>query len=108
MRSHCPQRILVRTTLFLLLIAVAGLSTLAKQGKYLPKFNPLRHYLKATKMELAHHPVDFIPAPAQPASRVVPPKPEFSATLSVRPGLTFRPIDLTISFQHRAPPSWFA
>ena len=108
MRRHLPQRILTRTTVFLLLFAVVGLSTLAKQGKYLPKFNPLRHYLKATKMELAHHPVGFIPVSAQPASRILPPQPEFSAAPIVRLGLAFRLIGLAISFQHRAPPSWFA
>lgn len=108
MRRHCHQRILIRTTVFLLLVGVAGLSTLAKQVKYLPKLNPLRHYSKAAKMELVHHPVDFIPVPAQPVSRVVPPQPECSATPLVQPGLTFGQTGLTISFQHRAPPSWFA
>ena len=108
MDPHRSQRVLVRTTVFLLLFAVAGLSTLAKQGKYLPKLNPLRHYSKATKMELAHHPVDFIPVPVQPASRILPPQPEFSATPLVWLGLTFRLTGLTISFQDRAPPSSFA
>ena len=108
MRRNRSQRILARATVFVLLLAVAWLSTLAKQGKYLPKLNPLRHYSKATKMELAHHPVDFIPVPVQPASRILPPEPEFSATPLVWPGLTFRLTGLTISFQHRAPPSSFA
>ena len=108
MRRHRPQRILVGITVFVLLFAVVGLSTLAKQGKYLPKLNPLRHYSKAAKMELAHHPVGFIPVSAQPVSRILPPQPEFSAALIVRPGSTFRRTSLTISFQLRAPPYWFA
>ncbi len=102
------QRILLRTAAFLLLFGVAGLSTLAKQGKYLPKSNPLRNYSKAAKMELLDHPVDFLFVAAEPVSGIVPPEPEFSGTLLVKPGLTFRLIALTISFHHRAPPSWFA
>jgi hypothetical protein len=108
MRLHRSQRIPIKTTVILLLFAVAGLSTLAKQGKYLPKLNPLRHYAKATKMELIHHPVDFIPVSAQPASRILPPQPEFSATPLVRPEFTFCHSGLTLSFQRRAPPSSFA
>src|SRR5690348_1421021 len=108
MRPHRSQRILIKTTVLLLLVGVAGLSTLAKQGNYLPKGNPLRHYSKATKMERVHHPVDFIPVPAQPPSRILPPQPEFSATPLLRSGLTFRPTGLSISFENRAPPSSFA
>lgn len=105
MRHFRSQRILLRIAVFLLLFAVAGLSTLAKQGNYLPKSNPLRHYSNAVKMERTYHPV-FAPVPAQPVSRIVPPQPEFSVTPLVRCGLTFRLTCLTTSFQHRAPPSW--
>lgn len=108
MRHLRSQRILLRAAVFLLLFAVAGLSTLAKQGKYLPKSNPLRNYSKAAKMELLHHPVDFLFVAAQPVSRIVPPQPEFSAALVVKTGLAFRLIGLTISFHHRAPPSCLA
>jgi hypothetical protein len=108
MRRLRFQRTLLRAAVFLLLFGVAGLSTLAKQGKYLPKLNPLRHYSKAAKMELAHHPIDFIPVSARPASRILPPQREFSATPLVWSGLTCHCTGLTISFQHRAPPSWFS
>ena len=108
MRRLRSQRILLRATVFLLLFGVAGLSTLAKQGKYLPKLNPLRQYSKAVKMELVHHPVDFIPVSGQPVSRILPPQPEFSATPLVRRGFAFRFTGLTISSQLRAPPSLLA
>jgi hypothetical protein len=108
MRRLRSQRILARTTVFLLLFGVAGLSTLAKQGKYLPRLNPLRHYSKSVKMERANHPVDFVPVTAQPVSRVVPAQPEFSATISVTLGPAFRQTRLAISSQHRAPPSLLA
>lgn len=108
MRHFRSQRILLRTTVFLLLFGVAGLSTLAKQGKYLPKLNPLRQYSKAAKMELLHHPVDFVGMPAQAVSRMVPPQLDFSATLLIKPGFAFCQTVLTIPFRHRAPPSWLA
>jgi len=105
MRHLSSQRILLRTAAFLLLFAVPGLSTLAKQGKYLPKSNPLHNYSKATKMELLHHPVDFLFVAAQPVSGFVPPQPEFSATLLVKPGFAFWQTGLTYFFHDRAPPS---
>ena len=108
MRRLPSQGILLRVIVFLLLFGVAGLSTLAKPSKYLPKLNPLRQYSKAAKMELVHHPVDFISVTAQPPSKILPPQPEFSAAPLVRPGLAFRQAGLTISFQLRAPPSFFA
>lgn len=108
MRRLRSERILLRATVFLLLFGVAGLSTLAKQGKYLPKLNPLRQYSKAAKMELVHHPVDFVPMPTQAVSRMVPPQLELSARLLVKSGFAFCETRLTFSFHHRAPPSWLA
>jgi hypothetical protein len=108
MRHFRYQRILLRIAVFLLLFAVAGLSTLAKQGNYLPKSNPLHNYSKATKMELLHHPADFLFVAAQPVSGIVPPQPEFSTTLPVKRRLASGLTDLAISFHLRAPPSWFA
>ena len=105
MRHPRSQRILEMATALLLLFGVAGLSILAKQSKYLPRFNPLRHYSKAAKMELVHHPVDVIPVAAQPISRIVPHQPEFSATLLVKPRPASCQDCLTTSFHHRGPPS---
>jgi len=109
MRQNRSKRIWVRTALFLLLFAVAGLSIAAKHGQYLPQSHPLHRFSTATKMELLHHPADFVPAPVHSVSRVVPPQPEFSsAPLVQSERLTLRQIGLTVSFQHRAPPSLLA
>ena len=108
MRPLRSQRILARTTVFLLLFGVAGLATLAKQGSYLSRRNPLRHYSKAVKMERAHYPVDFFPVSAHAVPRLVPPQPEFAASQLVQPGLTFRRVLVPISCHHRAPPSQLA
>lgn len=109
MRQNPSQRILVKTAVLLLLFAVVGLATSAKRGKYLPKANPLHLFAKAAKMNLLHPPVDMVPAPAHPVSRVVPSQPEFSATpLAESKRLTLCQIGLAISFRHRAPPSFSA
>lgn len=108
MRHFRSQRILLRTAVFLLLFGVAGFSTLAKQGNYLPKSNPLSNYSKSAKMELLHHPVDFLCMAAQLVSGIVPPQPDFSTTLLVKPGLSSSFNGLTIALHLRAPPSWFA
>jgi hypothetical protein len=106
MRRHHPQRILVRAAVLLLLFAVMGLSTLAKEAKYLPKSNPLRHLSKSTKMELVHHPLNIDPSPTPMVSRVVPPQPGLFARLPVQSeGPTSYRIALAVFFQHRAPPS---
>jgi len=77
MRRHHSQRILVRAAELLLLFAVVGLSTLAKDAKYLPESNPLHHFSKSTKMELVHHPLNFEFSSTPMVSRVVPPNPVF-------------------------------
>jgi|ERR1041385_3658015 hypothetical protein len=109
MCQNRSKRILVRTAVLLLLLSVAGLSSLAKHSKYLPKSNPLRHFSKSAKMVLVHHPVDFVSAPVHLTSRVVPPQLEFSSSsLVLSERLILRRIGLTVSFQHRAPPSLLA
>ncbi len=106
MRSNGSRGILVRTVAFLLLFAVAGLSTLAKQGRYLPAGNPLHHYSQAAKMELVHHPLEFVPVTTGVAPRIVPPQPAFTSTLLIQPeGLSLHQVELAVCFQHRAPPS---
>ena len=111
MPPNRSKRILVKTVAFLLFFAVAGLSTLAKQSKYLRESNPLSHFSQSTKMELVHHSFDYVPATTGAASRIVFPQPEFSSALPIPPdGLTLHQIELAVCFQHRAPPSlaWFA
>ncbi len=106
MRRHHSQRILVRAAELLLLFAVVGLSTLAKDAKYLPESNPLHHFSKSTKMELVHHPLNFEFSSTPMVSRVVPPQPGLFARLLVQ---SERPTSYRIAladfFQHRAPPS---
>src|SRR5690242_21959829 len=64
MRENRSKRIPVRTAACLLVLAVAGLSTLAKDSKYLPKSHLLHHFSKVTKMEVVELSVHFAPAQA--------------------------------------------
>ncbi len=109
MRTNRSKRILVRAAALLLLVAVAGLATVAKHGQYLPQSDPLHHLSKAAKMELLYHQVDFVPVATGAVSRVVPLQPEFSATLLVQPeGIALHQSDLAGSSRHRAPPALLA
>lgn len=106
MRQNRSASILVRMSLLLLLLAVAGLATEAKREKYLCQSNALHLFVKATKMEAVKHSASFAPGPTSAVSRIVPPPPEFSATSLVpSEGLTRQRIALAVSFQHRAPPA---
>lgn len=109
MRPNRSKRIPVRTAAVLLLFAVAGMAMAAKHGQYLPKSDPLHHLSKATKMELLHHPAEFVAAATVTVCRVVPPRPEFSATLLIQPeGIVLHQSDLAVSSRHRAPPALLA
>jgi hypothetical protein len=105
MRQNRFKRISVRTAVLLLLFAVAGLSVVARQGKYLPKSDPLHLIARAAKMQLLDQPVSFVPTVGCVASRTAPPQPEFFSTLLVRyESLILRQIGLEFSFLRRAPP----
>lgn len=96
-----------RTALvLLLLIAVVGLYTLAKNGQYFPKTNPVRYVSLSIKMNVAHAPVVIAGDKLQLIARVAPPRlvlrvsrlEQFEATPVQR-------IGVTVSMQHRSPPS---
>jgi hypothetical protein len=109
MPQNRSKRIAVRTAVFALFFAVAGLSTLARRSQYLPQSDPLRHFSKLTKMEVVEQSARFNTAPLHPIARVVPLDPQFSAVpLEESQQVTLRLNGLTVSFQHRAPPSFLA
>lgn len=105
-RQNRSKRILARSAGFLLLFAVAGLTTLARRCEYLPQSNPLCHFSKVAKIEVVEQSAHFDTAPVHPiASVVAPPEPQFSAAPLEEPTcLTLRLSGLAVSFQHRAPP----
>ena len=92
--------------LALLLFAVPALSTLAKNSWYLPQSNPV-HYLNiASKMQVPHVPVVLEKAPLRPIAMLIP-APEEAIRSTHEPDLEPpKPsIGVTVTLQHRSPPS---
>jgi hypothetical protein len=103
---YFSPRVFARCALvLLLLVAVAALSTLAKDGQYFASTNPVRHASLSTKMKVAHAPVVISGDELQPIARVVPPLPAARVTrleqFEVAP---VQRISVAVSMQHRSPP----
>jgi hypothetical protein len=93
-------------TVVLLLFAVAGLSTLAKNSQYFPKSHPTHYVNIASKMNTAASPVLLEPGPLYPIAKVVPPQPRAFRNHGVDEiSLPSPSIGVTVSIQHRSPPS---
>jgi hypothetical protein len=105
MKNCASKSVLERAAILLLLVALAGLSALAKHSDYLPKSNPTHYTSQAAKMDVVHLSADFVPARVHRVDGLVPPKPErpgLPLTSSERPELP--QIGLSVSLQHRSPP----
>lgn len=89
----------------LLLVAVVGLSTLAKDGQYFPRTNPANHVSLSIKMNVAHAPILISMDRQQPIAAVAPPPPVARVTrLEQFEATPVRKISVTVSMQHRSPP----
>jgi hypothetical protein len=92
-------------TIVLLLFAVTGLSTLAKNSQYFSNSNPA-HYLNiSNKMKGAPAPALLERAPLYPIAKVVPSQPCAPVNQGVEEiSLPSPSIGVTVSIQHRSPP----
>jgi hypothetical protein len=92
----------------LLILAVVALSVIATHGRYVPESDPVHFLPTATKMNVAPL-VAFAPPVMFEFAKVVPPQARFWA-LPRRQSeqLELRQIGLTVSLQHRSPPSLLA
>jgi len=98
----------VRGALFaLLLLAVPTLTTLAKNSWYLPQSNPV-HYLNiASKMRVPQVSVVLNKAPLRPIAMLIP-APEIIRSTHEPDLEPPKPsIGVTVTLQHRSPPSLF-
>jgi hypothetical protein len=91
--------------LLVLLLAVATLSTAAKMSWYLPQADAGHNLTASIKMEVAHSPIVFDGLPPQPVVEVAPPLPEIRTSRPVEPEPEIPSISVTVSLQHRSPPS---
>lgn len=105
MKSRLARTSLQTATVVLLLFAVAGLSTLAKNSQYFPSSSPAHYINISNKMKGAPAPVLLEVAPLYPIAKVVPPQPHTSANHGVEEiALPSPAIGVTVSIQHRSPP----
>ena len=108
-KTHPTVRFLkvlaTRAAIVLLLFAVAGLATLAKDGQYYPKSNPARNVSISTKMQITPGPVQVTVEPSRPVARFVPPQPPLRPSQSSYADIApTPPISVRVSMQHRSPP----
>src|SRR3984885_13796955 len=106
MRSKLVKLSLLNISIVLMLFAVAGLSTLAKNSQYFPKSNPT-HYLNiASKMKVAASRIIVQRDRTSPVANVMPPKPFIPKkhTAEEEADLPSTSVGVTVSIQHRSPP----
>ncbi|MGH9684374.1 MAG: hypothetical protein ACRD4S_12285 [Candidatus Acidiferrales bacterium] len=100
----CLGRIIV----FVLLVAVAMLSTFAKDSLYLPTTNAVHYVNISSKMQDGHATTAVDLEPAQPVANVLPYRPR--PRIVRRPRSYIPPVPSTgavVSLQHRSPPTSF-
>jgi len=99
------ERTMAKLAILALLLALAGLSTLAKQGQFYPRTNPVRQISAATKMSVPQTARTLDCVPTQPAARLILPQPQDRPVRMVAPELSsIAWAHLTLPLQHRAPP----
>lgn len=99
------RRICLKVGVVMLLLAIAGFSTLAKNSQYSSQSSPA-HYLNiSSKMTVGHLPVVIEQTPLRSVARFIPPQPATRITQVVRAEIPALPaIGVTVSLQHRSPP----
>ncbi len=91
-------------TVILLLLAVAGLSTLAKTSQYFPQSHPT-HYVNISNKMKAAQPVVLEQVPLYPVAKVVPPQPRAPRNHRIEKiPVSCTSIGVAVSTQHRSPP----
>lgn len=92
--------------LLVLLLAVATLSTAAKMSWYLPQSDAGHNLTAAVKMKVVHSPIIFYEGlPLQIVVKIAPLLPEIRTSRPVEPAPDIPSIGVTVSLQHRSPPS---
>lgn len=99
------RRLWTHLLILVLLVGVAGLSTVAKDSLYHFHSISAQHVTSAVKMQLAHTQV-MDSEPAMPVSLTLPARPEYHRRHWESSKVIFIPsVGITVSLQHRSPPS---
>lgn len=102
------KRFFNRTIVLLLLFAIPGLATLAKDSWYLPQADT-GHYLTAqVKMNVVHSSVVLDQEPPQTVAAILPIKHQATVNPRRETETPVTWIRLTVSLQHRSPPTSLA
>jgi len=102
-------RLVNKLAVFVLLLGLANLATMAKNGQYYPTANPARQVSLSTKMNDTHAPVAPVRAPLEKVARTVPAKPCPTIRRQTQPKpLPVQAIGITVTLQHRSPPAFLA
>lgn len=104
--AKCWVLIFHKFAIILLLLGLAGLATLAKDGQYYPTTNPVRHVSLSTKMNVTHASLVFDREPLEDLARLLTPKPRPAVGRRIEPKpLPIKSVGITVSLQHRSPPA---
>jgi hypothetical protein len=103
------RRFCLRVGVLLLLVAIAGFATLAKNSQYYSKSNPAHYINISSKMKATASPAVIDRTPLRHVVRFVAPRPQTRIDRVVREDLPPLPsIAVSVSLQHRSPPLFFA
>ena len=103
------RRLGLKVGVLLLLVAIAGFSTLAKNSQYLSKSNPAHYINISSKMKITASPAVVDHVPLRHDARFVAPQPQVRLHRVEREEFPPLPsIAVTVSLQHRSPPVFLA
>jgi hypothetical protein len=99
------RRLCLKVGTLLLLVAIAGFSTLAKNSQYFSKSNPAHYINISSKMKVTVSPAVIDREPIRHVARFIVPQPQTRMHRVVREEIPPLPaIAVTVSLQHRSPP----
>ncbi|MFZ3333225.1 MAG: hypothetical protein WA197_21480 [Candidatus Acidiferrales bacterium] len=103
------RRFCLRVGALLLLVAIAGFATVAKNSQYYSKSNPAHYINISSKMKVTASPAVMDRTPLRHEVRYIAPLPQLRIHRVVREEIPPLPsIAVTVSLQHRSPPLFCA
>jgi hypothetical protein len=103
------RRLCLKVGTLLLLVAIAGFSTLAKNSQYFSKSNPAHYINISSKMKTTALPAVIDREPIRHVARFTVPPPQTRMHRVLREEIPSLPsIAVTVSLQHRSPPVFLA
>jgi hypothetical protein len=98
-------RLLAKAVVLILLLAVAGLTTGAKNSLYYPRPDSVHYLSIASKVKVPASPAQINQSPLHPVAKLEPPRPAIrTAPENEAEAPPVRLLCVTIALQHRSPP----